>query len=61
MFGEGSRGTLLANWAVFPVVVSSNCRESGDARVSLSGPSLSLSEPDRGRLVERPSTIVTVE
>lgn len=60
MFEVGSRGTLLANRAVVPEVLCSDCRESEDAPVSLSGPSSSLSEPDRGRLVERPSTIVTV-
>ena len=62
VFDVGSRGTLLANFAVLPVVVSnSDCCGSGDAPVSLSGPSSSLSEPNRGLLVERPSTIVTVE
>ena len=62
MFGVGSRGTLLANLTVFPVVVSSDGRESGDGPVSsLSGPSLSSFEPNTGRLKSCPSTMVTVE
>lgn len=61
MLGEVPRGTLLANRAVSSVVFSSNCRESGDAPVFLTGLWLSLSEPDWGRLVERPNTIVTVD